>query len=880
MGNGIRVLLRPVIQKWPKGELVSGVTFGLEIFGKGPGLAAGEVKPVKLVLHGAFLKKARDEKKDKPKFEKFATISGKVRLVAGKPVFALDAAGPIAYEKPEPTTPTFRRITIGYEKPAFENAPPVAPALKPTEQPPEPHPLSILRLPEEPKGVHFAIVGAALEIDGATSSEVKENDLLDVPLPPLQLRIVKVDDHFAPSVEQLEVKYKIGGLLGARVTLEISSKHYPGGPIFKRLLTPAELQDGLKTLTWDGKCNPAAGELKDHFLNPLFGPYELKLSDDAKREAKGSFKVLYHSLELKQGDWTPDAKEPPKASKKKDWVQYKLNELGYYGGPVGHDFDDYLKKAVIRYKVNHKKMHELVVTSYNDTITADLEAALSAGDNKRKFLDGDAFKNPKGSGRILVEAITYEETGAVTTEFNDSKATHEKDRLNRPLIPLLVDIFLLGKGKKKLAAPEAVGKARVNFRFTDVKEDITKQFTSTASQPSKTRAYVEKSLKLKGGRTATEGDNCHKDFGGIRDAAASDYETPFLVGTAYEPFELKKDAGQKACFSQAHADTSTLKNRLGQAGCFFRSSYVAGDSYKLKAELDFTGLPNAAELEKIHHVSKPEQRIHVETGTLQVWRQTKIAAVVTWPARKNDHQWGQIRTEFAKAYTDLDVSAIDTKPIGSVLSALEYKTIVAAATPHAAASVNLDPNSMVGVALPAQGALNAAAYKTALKTFASDNFIDPIYKALRRQLSTNLRKTHPVGFVVVEFLAHLPVNIKTAPPANNAVTAANTNYVTWAFSIGLPDSTILADQKDPDHVYYVVAHEMGHNFWLKHWEHAGGSKATDHDTNDHNCLMSYSSSSCAHANHRPGHYSPHFCGQCNLKLRGWDIDHAAILASS
>ncbi len=75
---------------------------------------------------------------------------------------------------------------------------------------------------------------------------MKDNDLLDVPLPPIRLSIVKVDDHFAPSVETLEIKYKVGGLLGARVTLEITSKHYASGPIFKRLLTPAELSDGLQ----------------------------------------------------------------------------------------------------------------------------------------------------------------------------------------------------------------------------------------------------------------------------------------------------------------------------------------------------------------------------------------------------------------------------------------------------------------------------------------------------------------------------------------------------------------------------------------------------------------------------------------------------------
>ncbi|HEX2674814.1 MAG TPA: peptidoglycan-binding domain-containing protein, partial [Polyangiaceae bacterium] len=509
MANGVRVLLRPIIEKWPKGELVSGVTIGLEIFGKGPGLNKGEVKPAKLILHGAFLKKARDEKKDRPKFEKFATITGKIRLTAGKPVFELEPAGKIEYAKPEPAKPTFRRVDVKYQAPAFSGAP-SPPLPKPDEAPPEPHPLLRLRLPEEPKGMRFAIVGAELEIAGASSSGVADNDLLDVPLPPIQLKIIKIDHHFAPSKENLEIKYKIGGLLGARVMLEVTSKHYAAGPILKRALLPAELIDGLHTLTWDGKCNALSGDLKARFLNPLFAPYEVKLSDGSKHEAKGGFAVLYHSLELALGDWTPDAKVPDKASKKNDWVQYKLNELGYFGGPVGHDFDDYLKKAVIRYKANHKKMHELVVSNYNATITADLEAALSAGDNRRTFLDGDALKDPKKSSRILLEALTYENK-ASGDEFAESKATHEPARLNRPLLPMQANIFLLGKTTTKVRAPEAVGKARVNWRFTDVPEDLTKQFASTASQPSKTRAYVEKALKLKGGRSGTNGDNCHKD---------------------------------------------------------------------------------------------------------------------------------------------------------------------------------------------------------------------------------------------------------------------------------------------------------------------------------------------------------------------------------
>ena len=876
MANGIRALLRPVLQTWPKGQLVSGLTLGLDIFGQGPGeLAKGDVKAAKLILHGAFLNSAREEAKSKAKFEQFATLSGKLQLKFGKPVFVLPAKGTVEYEKPEPASGKFRRISLGYETPAFEGRP--AALIVTPDQPLDPDPLSILRLPEEPKGAKFLMLGAEIEIEGAKSSELAQNDKLDVPLPPIRLAIVKIDDHFAPSVDKCEIKYKVGGLLGSRVTLEITSKHYSAGPVYKRLLTPEELEDGLQTISWDGRCNPSSGDLKDRYLTPLFGPYELKLSDGAKHESKGHVKVLYHSLELKQGEYTVDGKEPPRANKK-DWAQYKLNELGYYGGPVGHDFDDYLKKALIRYKANHTKLHLPLIASYDDVITADVEVALAANENKRVFIEGDGLSKATKTAKLFVEALTYEEKAGNADEFLDAKAPLEKQRLNRPLIPVLVDIFLLGKNGKKALAPEATGPVRVNFSFTDPLEDLTRQFPNTAKEPSKTRAYLDKALKLKGGRVGTVGDNAHKDFGGIRDAAANDFETPFLVGTAYEPFEVKKDAGQKVCFSLAHADATKNKQRLGQAGFFFRPSCVAGDSYKLKAEIDFTGLPNAADLDKLHHVDAPKHRIHVSSGKLEIWRSAKIAAQITWPARSNSNQWDLIRTEFQKAFVDLDISNIDVQPITAFLSDAEYKAIVAANTAHAAPTVSLDPGFVVGVPLPAQGAQNAATYTAALRTFTSDNYFDPINADLRRKLSQNVRKKHATGFVVAEFLTHKPVDVQTAPPGNTTVSKANKGVVIWAFSIGLPDSVIFADQKDPDHVYYVVSHEMGHNFWLQHWENTGGGTPTDHDSKDHNCSMSYSGSLFPHQ--APGVYTPHFCGQCNLKLRGWNIDDPQIPASS
>lgn len=879
MANGLRVLLRAIMESTPAGDKLVGFTLGMESFGKGPGkIKKGEKKPAVVTLLGAFLKNARDEKSTL-KFEPFATLSGTLELAgaSNQPRFTLGSTKDFTYLKPEPKTPTFRRIQAKFDAQVFTDAPPLVPPgpVDPKKLPPDPPALYSLRLPEEPAKHRFLVVAAELEIDGAKESDTTQNDMLDVPLPPIRLKITKHDAHFAPSKEKLTIRYLVGGLEGATVHLEVSSKHYKDGPIYTRKLEPKELHSGTQTIEWDGKCNAEKGDLQDKFLNPLFGPYEIKIADKAHHETKVALNVLYHSLELTQGPWTADRKAPPQSSKK-EWVQYRLNELGYFGGPVGHDFDDYLKKAVIRYKANDTGMHELIHSNYNDSLSAPLIAALSTGKNKRTFIEGDAIKDPKKSSKLFVEALTYERTSKTADEFGTAKAPKEKARLNRPLVPIEIKVFLKGKTNKKVDAPLAVGTVRINVVHKDEHENLTKQFSSTAGKPSQTKKYIEKALKVNGGRAANSGDNAHKDFAGIRDAAATDFETPFHLGKSYEPFELKKDAGQKVCFLQAHADEAKNKDWLGKGGFYFRPSYIAGDTYKLRAEIDFTGLPNQTDLEKAHKVTTPKKRIQRETGTIQIWRTAKVAVQLNWPARKNSNQWAQVREEFDKAYVDLDVSKIAASPITAFLSNADYQKVVTKHTSHKAKDVTLDPSALVGVALPAQGNMNAINYESAIDTFVNANYWDKIYQELSLVLSENIRKKHPVGFIIADFLTHVPVNIQKAPPANTTVVKAN--HVAWTFSIGLPDSIVFADQKDPDKVYYVVSHEMGHNFWLQHWENSGGV-AADHDTKDHNCSMSYSTSPPP-AHQAPGIYTPHFCGQCNLKLRGWDIDHASMPGSS
>jgi len=684
------------------------------------------------------------------------------------------------------------------------------------------------------------------------------------------LKLTKVDERFAPGAETLEIRYEIKALQEKPVTLTITSAHHKPAQVLKLELPSGDKADGKHAFNWDGKANAASGPLKGLYLNPLHAPYKAKLSGGGIETEEKEFTVLYHSLELRQGPWTTDEKEPD-ASKTKDWAAYKLNELGYFGGPVGHDTKDYLKKAIIRYKANHRKLHRLKYSEYNDAITGDLKDALKAGDNRRDWFDGNAVGDKTATSILKVEALTYEEGEFGVT----NKTSKEKARLNRPLIPLEAVLFLKGKAGGKVLAPDGVGPVRVNWRATDPGEDLTQQWPDTPADFGFPRKYIGKALATKGGDPA-KGDNCHVDFGGIRRHPDADIG-PFFQGKSYVPYEVAGDKKQKLCFSKACIDKDKYPLRLGKAGAFFRPSIIAGDDYALRAEIDFTGLPNQGDLEKAHGVTDEKTRIAADTGAIRIRRFNQLAVVVKWPARTASSEWDKIEEEFGKAYLDLDVKHSASKPVTDVLTEAQYKAIVKGHTKHHnPAKIRLDPDSLVGVDLPVQGNLNAKQYKKALRSFVNDNYWDKIYEPLRKRLSENIRKDFPNGFIVIEFLAHKPLNIQKDPKNGDfTVSAANTGFVTWTFSIGLSDSVVFADQKDPDKVYYVVSHEMGHNFWLLHWENTGESNGSNHDRKDHDCVMSYSDGT-AFPHQTPGVYTPHFCGKCNLKLRGWDITHKGI----
>jgi hypothetical protein len=894
-----------MLKKWPKGQLVAGVSFGLEIFGKGPGeLAKGEVKAAKLVLHVAFLKNARAETKEKAKFEQFASLSGKLQLKGGKPVFTLEATGKFEYSKPEPASGKFRRIRVSYEKPAFEGAP-LPPAPKPNQQPPAPHPLSFLRLPEEPAGMQYLMVGAELEIGGAKSSDTKQNDVLDVPLSRIDLRIVKVDPHFAPSTENLDIKYNTSGLLGSEVTLEITGKSYPNNPLLKRVLTEAELSDGLNTLGWDGKCNAAAGPLKDQFLNPLFGPYEVKLSDGAKRETKATFKVLYQGLELSEGSHTPDGKLPPESETIR-FAQAKLNALGYDAGPVNGTDGPTLKKAVKRFQRANYKVGTQTRLTESGSVDADTKAALKSASVRARFETG---KKPLTEDcKLYVHDNYFNDHGedfvsSTLPEFNSmDRKRHVEDKLERPYLPLEVSVKLLSKAGQGVVAKLATGAVPVAWEADDAPEDAS---IVPAAANARARTYVERARKVgtspsaSGARVDQSGDNALKAREGYRETAAADYVKAWFPNSADSelvPYKVTGYGQEKRGAVTFHRalvkvwDHATdHPERRGRAGVYFRHSNKGGDDAKVRASLTFEGLGNKADLEKLHGWKTAP---FAETGRWTVWRRARLNAYCeqTAPSRKSGApNWGTINAWWRQAFIEMENNGQPAAILsyGTVVPEAVFKKAIAglpAGTRPAGvtteASVTYRAGSMYGGRTITQNPGESAAAFVHRATSTMRGWVKHPINAILGVIHDHVRKTAPEGLVVFDFRIHDPFTAQDWDPSLNggaggfkpATNPAVKNVLSSTSGYVRLGGAVTMNVDNPFNVNCYLLHECGHARFLYHHKTGGGGagNASDnpshHDADQERCAMSYGIGADA-----PDAWRYPFCGKCLLRLRGWEI---------
>jgi len=164
-----------------------------------------------------------------------------------------------------------------------------------------------------------------------------------------KIEIVSANSHFAPGAEELDVEYQIINCDKEEIYLEISSESYPDKILFKEPVAADSKVNGKYTVHWNGKTNCEKGPLAGLFINPLYSPYKVRLYKDEVVCDEKEFHVYLHSIKLHEGTYTEDESVPDKNREPIKWIQYKLNELGYFSGPVDGIKGDQTKRAMRRY---------------------------------------------------------------------------------------------------------------------------------------------------------------------------------------------------------------------------------------------------------------------------------------------------------------------------------------------------------------------------------------------------------------------------------------------------------------------------------------------------------------------------------------------------
>ncbi|MEZ0228526.1 MAG: carboxypeptidase regulatory-like domain-containing protein [Planctomycetota bacterium] len=753
---------------------------------------------------------------------------------------------------------------------------------------------------------------AAIETP-ATLTVSNNNVTVTMTAVPVGIKIKKIDDHFAPGPEKLVIEYSSSSVASLKVLFRIEAENYKDKLILERELTADEKKDGDHKLEWDGKI--AAGDRKDRLATPLFGPYKVLFTPDGgKGKDEKAFKILYHSIELAFGKHTHDGAVPPEAEQNR-FAIFKLNELGYDAGPVSATLDAVSQNAIRRFQRGNFISGSQTLLTENGTLDANTFAAIKAASARLRF---EAGKDPlKVDARFYIHDGYYSDRGvnvATTGQpdfFAGNRKTSVEDKLERPFVPLEVEVKLLGKGGGAVSSPDAVGPVTIAWEADDGAEDASVIAAGNATARTFVKNGREKGLTAAGTGAAAinaSGDNASDALWGMRPAAAADYVKawfPDAAGSALDPFKVRgydKETRSAKEFHRAlvdcHDHATEKPSRKGRAGVYFRFSTKGGDDAKIRVALTFEGRPNKDKLVEAH---KPQAASLVkETGRWTVWRRTRLSAYVqqTAPTRASGSpNWASIAAKWGEAF-------IEFENAGQPLTILNYATIVPEATYKAAilamaspppgvtnaASLTYRPSMLYGgpafVQNPPSGVIpaeTAAAFVGRVQTRAAawcgttGGATSPLVNAILAVIHAHVRKTSAEGLIIYDYRVHDPVNGQdfdagTAtfkPNPSPAVNNVKISHLGWVQADGAV--TMNVDNRFDVNCY--VLHECGHARYLYHHKAVVGataatptSNATHHDPAQERCTMSYTISPDT-----PEAWTYSFCGKCILRLRGWDV---------
>jgi flagellar hook assembly protein FlgD len=291
--------------------------------------------------------------------------------------------------------------------------------------------------------------------------------------------------------------------------------------------------------------------------------------------------------------------------------------------------------------------------------------------------------------------------------IGDTSVTHDEASVARPWIPLEVQLPLLGKGKGLADEPDlpgddeagrklrdamraSVGPVRVDWAFNELLPDLSEiDPADYDTKFTRSRRYVAWAIdsnkathvRKDTGRSATY-RNCTQTLGGIRPASLGDYYKE-AFGTddlSLAPWRAKAIAATETVATVAHdhlaaaqaADTDLFPARIGAAGVYLHPSRIAGDGYRVRAEVRFEEhddykLPNLAVLKARYPVAP-----QAHSSRLRIWRKSSMRGYLAWAVAPPAGHWPGFVTRYrqrhraAHVYFVHEGGAASTFPISSV----------------------------------------------------------------------------------------------------------------------------------------------------------------------------------------------------------------------
>ena len=430
--------------------------------------------------------------------------------------------------------------------------------------------------------------------------------------------------------------------------------------------------------------------------------YKLKLTIVSRpginREPESRFLYLdvIGRMKLKMLDWRQTY---PKADKdhyplgedvptRIKWMQYRLNELGYFAGPVSGAETEDLKKANMRYRINHggalyrrlfdyfpndDDRRDVCADAISDLKTFDFNAnpagvqkelvtALEQSRKPRQVVsDPSVFSNPDfpDEAKIYVDNDcyylgSYDSAGPEDMSIIDQdttsgafvKAARERAWLSDPHLPLEVEVLVRKSNDQEVAVPEAAAGLRVKWDWESNPAHPQLPIHS-AAQPNRTVDYVQRAFReLNGGLPDKHKHNLRFELGGL--------VTPDLLTNCtnifipYEPFDIQ--AAECSSRVGGPADSQELRAR---SRVYFRPSIIASDSYRIQAILEIVSPGQAA----------PIATLEVRSGWVRIWRRIHVTAYVVWPPRDDANKirpqtWTGVKEKFCEAFVEVDTSGM------------------------------------------------------------------------------------------------------------------------------------------------------------------------------------------------------------------------------